>query len=118
MLNKQKAKLCIERAESIIKNCKSFKIGKTGQTLENRFNLKYKTDFENVKQLYYSRNEQLINQLESTLNSYFISHPKNSNLKEGSAGDMTDTNDKYLLYIVFTPQRSLIEKIIKKFNQE
>lgn len=118
MLNKPQAKVCTERADETIKNCKSFKIGKTGQTLKNRFNKEYRDSFENIQQLYSSKNKQLIDELESTLNSHYFNHPENSNFKEGSAVEMTDINNKYLLYIIFTPKLNFIEKIIKKFSKE
>jgi hypothetical protein len=116
MLNKKIATKTIEKAKNTIKTSKKFKIGKTGQTLNDRFNSKYQLSFENIVQLYRSKDKELINQLESTLNSHFYSHPKNFNVNEGSAGDMTDKNGFYILYIVCTPEESLIEKIIKIFS--
>lgn len=118
MLNKKQATICITRADSIIKNSGTFKIGKTGQLLESRFNSEYRTHFDNIKKLYSSKNEQLINELESTLNSHYFRHPKNSNLKEGSAGDMTDSNNNYLLYIVFTPKKNILQKIVEKILKD
>lgn len=118
MLNPKQAQICISRADLIIKSCKSFKIGKTGQPLLSRFNAKYRREFEQIKQLYSSKNEILISELESTLNSHYFSHPQNGNYKEGSAGDMNDYSPKYLLYIVFTPKRNLLERLIKTIRQD
>ena len=118
MLNKPQANICIKRADEIIKESKSFKIGKTGQTLKLRFNSVYRANFQRIEKLYSSKNEQLISELEATLNSHYINHKKNENLKEGSAGDMNDYSERYFVCIVHTPRVSIIERIIKTFSKE
>jgi hypothetical protein len=37
------------------------------------------------------------------MNAFFIDHPKNKNLKTGSAGEMTSKSEWYTLYVVYNP---------------
>ena len=117
MLHRQIAQKAIDRANFIIKTSQKFKIGKTGQTTKARFNSDYRTYFEKIERIYRSKDKSLVNDLESTLTTFFKGHPKNFNLKEGNAGKMTDENGYYILYIVFTPDKSIIETILDRFRK-
>lgn len=77
-----------------------FKIGKTGQTLNDR--LSQHPKFRRIVGLTWSKDPMKIEKLESVLNSLFVDHPKNDNTNEGSAGIMT-MSGKYWLYVVYNP---------------
>lgn len=51
-----------------------FKIGKTTQPLNDRFRQEYEKDYFTIAELYRSTDKQLIDWLEKTLISHFMTH--------------------------------------------
>lgn len=82
-----------------IKNVKSFKIGKTGQTVQDRFDEKYKNEFNYIEELGWSETMSTIDEAEEYLISEFINNKKCKNEQIGS-GKMTESK-RYVIYMVW-----------------
>jgi len=81
----------------IIPNCKSFKVGKTGNPENrNRQHIEYKDMFL----LCESNDDEFISDIEHYYNLKYIDHPKNDNKNIGSACKSKSMNGKHYLYIV------------------
>lgn len=91
-----------DKIQKLVVDCTSFKIGKTGQKLEDRFE-EYKKDYGDILEIYSSSKETWIDDLEASLVKYFRSakdySSKCKNEKSGSPGEMRES-DKYYIYIV------------------
>jgi hypothetical protein len=96
----------INKVEKIAAASTKFKIGETGRTLDGRFDTKYQEGFSQINQITWSTNKELIDVLEDELIKYFRrKYPRKcKNLKDGSAGEMTDINGRYKIYVVSTPK--------------
>lgn len=90
-------RLITRSINKIVKQCKSFKIGKTGCP-DNRF-ANYK-DYDRMILLCQSSDCGIIEVLESYYNQKYFAHPKNDNQRIGSAGIMSNSDSLYFLYIV------------------
>lgn len=78
-----------------------FKIGKTGQTLDDRYNnSSYKVDYNGISPLHVSENPDEISQLEADLIENFIGDPKCDNDRTTDKDDMT-SSERYTLYLVW-----------------
>lgn len=90
------------KLDGFIKNCEKFKIGKTGQTLKERFNqyLCDEDDFNSIECLYQSESKDVISKLESSLIDAYINDSKCQNLKDASRVKTTVWTLK-LKYILF-----------------
>ena len=91
-------------ANQIIDTCKSFKIGKTSMSLEDRRNeADYRDTYPNITSLYESRNKILTSIAERELINACINHPKCDNEKGGdeSLNDHMGDGDSYQVYIVW-----------------
>lgn len=92
------AKMLITRTiNRLIKNSKSFKIGKSGNPKGRK--VQY-TKFNKMYIIVESKEEHFIEKLERIYNEKYISSKKNTNCKIGSAGKMTGKTGKYYLYFV------------------
>ena len=78
--------------------CSSFKIGKTGQKLEDRFK-EYENEYDNIEEIYSSSNKTLIDDLEKWLITYFQEYSPGCDNEQNGGGDM-DISDMYRIYIV------------------
>ena len=89
----------------VISRCTSFKIGKTGETIEDRGSQPdYQDDYLYIGSLYASESEELISMLENKFINMFISHPKNDNIKGGEQSQndtMADDAESYHVYVVW-----------------
>lgn len=89
----------------VISRCTSFKIGKTGETIEDRGSQPdYQDDYLYIGSLYASGSDKLISMLEKKFINLFINHSKNDNTKDGeqSMNDaMADDADSYHVYVVW-----------------
>lgn len=83
---------------TIIRNCKGFKIGKSGNPDGRRTKVDYHI-YSKIFVLCVSEDKSFISDLESHYNGKYISSKKNDNKKTGSAGVTTDKNGKHYLYI-------------------
>jgi hypothetical protein len=93
---------CINRIKKIVVRCSKFKIGKTGQDIHERFDAKYKDDYERIEAVYSSTSKTVIDDLEEWLIEYFQTLEKYSRKCDNKAvggGDM-DFSDNYTLYVV------------------
>ena len=88
--------------DEIEEKSKYFKIGKTGQTPEVRFE-NYKSDYDEIKPLYVSSVPNVIDDAESALIDAYIDHPKCKNDKNGdsSENDPMKESKEYCVYIVW-----------------
>lgn len=93
------------KLEELIANCSKYKIGKTGQALEERFS-KYQgkgEDFERIEELYKSKSFDIVSKLESDLIDDYINDDKCKNIKDGehSINDHIDSEaEVYFVYVV------------------
>ncbi|QIA08800.1 hypothetical protein [Draconibacterium halophilum] len=87
------------QVEEKIKNIKSFKIGKTGQQMKDRFDNKYKDEYSNYEELGWSNERNVIDNAEEFLIKEFINNMKCKNEQIGS-GEMKESK-KYIIYIVW-----------------
>ena len=97
-LNKAKSK-----TEEVIKNCKSFKIGKTGQKLNDRFR-SYVDKYSDIKQLAYSPNPEVVSYIEAELIKLYKDHSLCDNERGSVASfkdDMAEDATEYYVYIVW-----------------
>ncbi len=89
----------IEKIESIANKSTEFKIGETGMSLTER--LANYSEFEQIEGIIWSSDKSTIDYYESLMNDHFINHPKNKNLKTGSAGEMNSKSERFILYVVY-----------------
>ncbi|RNC84412.1 MAG: hypothetical protein ED557_05350 [Balneola sp.] len=82
---------------SIKKESKKFKIGKTGHPGKR---MGSHSGFDEMFLLCSSSDEELINELESYYTAKYIDDPKNENEKVGSAGDAKTKDGQYYLYVI------------------
>ena len=82
-----------------IEDYTNFKIGKTGQTKEERFNSTYSNDYELIRVLGSSELKSVIDSCEELLIERFRDHPKCDNDQVGG-GDMGESNS-YKVYVVY-----------------
>lgn len=91
-----------KKVDEVIPNCSSFKIGKTGDTLEDRLN-NYNGEYNHID-LVFLGGELEVDDMELFLIDKYISHPKCDNKKDGSASSndtMAEDAEMYKVYIVW-----------------
>lgn len=86
-------------------NVVKFKIGKTADQLDKRYNEdeEYKTEYDDIKLIYETENKALVDDLEKILiHDYRLTYPaKCANKQEGSGPDCEDSeNPVARLYVV------------------
>ena len=90
---------------SVIANSQEFKIGKTGDTVENRRKEPdYNNDYPHVERLYSSKYKFMVDFMEAFLIDSFIDNNKCANDKNGKRSindNMTLKAEKYSVYIVW-----------------
>lgn len=96
-----KKRLSLAIATSV-NDVERFKIGKTGQTIDDRYSKStYKDEYKGIVSIYTSENPDEISRLEADLNKEFKKHPKCDNDRTTEKDDMTDSEGEYTLYIVW-----------------
>lgn len=85
--------------EEKLKSVSSFKIGKTGQTLKERYDEEYSDTYEKYKVVGYSADKKTIDNFEKYMIERFMNFPNCDNEQIGG-GEMT-TSDKYIVYLVY-----------------
>lgn len=85
------------RIETIIKDCKRFKIGKTGYPDQRISNY---SNYSAMYLLCHSDDRATIEVLEAYYNQKYCEHQRCDNQRVGSAGIMTNKYNDYYLYIV------------------
>lgn len=109
MAKEVKAKNCqtdkeIEDSINVIaQGCKHFKVGKTGETIQDRGNQPDYQEYDNIQSLFASNSSALISTLEKEYINMFNDHPKNDNDKDGkqSLFDKMADSEEYHLYVVW-----------------
>lgn len=93
----------VSSINAIANSCVSFKIGKTGETIEDRGNQKDYQEYEYIQSLFSNGSSELVSHLEESFINKYIDHPKNDNKKDGdqSLNDNMTASKKYHLYVVW-----------------
>jgi hypothetical protein len=94
-----------KKIEEVIDKCTSFKIGKTGMTLEERGNSSdYASKYKWIQEVFASKDPTEVSQMEAHLINHYINYSKCDNEKNGVSSihdEMKDGADKYYVYIVW-----------------
>lgn len=92
----------VKKIQTITSNCSHFKIGKTGQSLSDRFDAEYKNEYDRIKSVYKSNDKKIVDDLESYLIDRFLSFDKFKSMCVNQAiggGEMEDS-ETYHVYVV------------------
>lgn len=92
----------IKKVDVIVPNCSSFKIGKTGDTLDELLN-NYNGEYNHIG-LVFVGSKSDVDDMESYLIDQYNSHPKCANKKDGEASNndpMAENAEKYQVYVVW-----------------
>ena len=94
-----------KKIEEVIDKCTSFKIGKTGMTLEERRNSPdYADKYRWIQEVFVSKDPNEVSQMEAYLIKTYIKWSCCDNEKDGVSSihdEMKDGADKYYVYIVW-----------------
>ena len=94
-----------KKIEEVIDKCTSFKIGKTGMTLEERGNSPdYANKYRWIQEVFASKDPNEVSQMEAHLINTYINRVRCDNEKDGAASiydHMSDDATKYYVYIVW-----------------
>ena len=94
-----------KKIEEVIDKCTSFKIGKTGMTLEERGNSSdYASKYKWIQEVFASKDPTEVSQMEAHLINTYINWACCDNKKDGAASiddHMSDDATKYYVYIVW-----------------
>ena len=96
--------VAVSKVRKIAESCTNFKIGKTGERLEERRNQPdYKDTYMHIKEIYTSKNAEEVYKMEADLIHQFILNSKCDNQKEGflSQSDKMKNSDVYRVYVVW-----------------
>ena len=97
--------IALSKTRSVVEKCSRFKIGKTGETLEERFSQPdYKDRYQHIDSLYSSSSQMDVDNMERDLLLKYIFHPKCDNMKDGLSSHsdtMRENAEKYHVYIVW-----------------
>ena len=97
--------MAVSKVRDIANKCSNFKIGKTGESIEERYNQSdYKNKYKNILSVYSSEYPALVDDMESYLIREFIFNPKCDNRKDGftsHSDPMRDGAEKYFVYVVW-----------------
>lgn len=86
--------------EKRVNGFKKFKIGKTGQTVKERFEQEHSKTYSFYESLGTSSIAKTIDGCEQYLIDYFKKLPNNDN-QQGAAGAMTEDSKLYSVYVVW-----------------
>jgi len=93
-----------QKVSAIIAKCSHFKIGKTGENLEDRRNQPdYAEVYPNIEEVYSNTSKVRVSDMESYLIDRYQSNSKCDNIKDGNESNndpMTDSS-KYYVYVVW-----------------
>lgn len=94
-----------KKIEEVIDKCTSFKIGKTGMTLEERGNSPdYANKYRWIQEVFASKDPNEVSQMEAHLINHYINYSKCDNEKNGVSSihdHMADDATNYYVYIVW-----------------
>ena len=95
---------CEVSINAIMSKVEAFKIGKTGDTCDERL-ANYNGEYESIISLHESNDEDEASRLEADLINKYILNNKCMNEKEGDGSlndPMTDKNGRYIVYMVYS----------------
>ena len=94
-----------KKIEEVVDKCTSFKIGKTGMTLEERGNSSdYASKYKWIQEVFASKDPTEVSQMEAHLINTYINRTQCDNEKDGVSSihdEMKDGAEKYYVYIVW-----------------
>jgi hypothetical protein len=91
----------ITKIKDLVKDSSKYKIGKTGQELEDRFDTDYKEEFDSINYIcHHDTDEELIDKWEKDLIAHFTSTDKRCVNDANGGGEMTGVSGRYRIYIV------------------
>ena len=88
-----------DKLEAKLEAISNFKIGKTGQSIEERYNQEYSETYDSFVEVGFSLTEETINSFERYLIDRFQSLPNCDNLQVGG-GEMT-ISSRYIVYLMY-----------------
>lgn len=83
-----------------VKSAKHFKIGKSGQNANDRFEQEHKETYNYIEVLAQHPQSKVIDELEIYLINIFKNYPNNDN-KQLGGGEMTKS-ERYIIYLVWS----------------
>jgi hypothetical protein len=83
-----------------VANSKTFKVGKTGQHVDDRFRTGHADNYKLIKEIGFSASKKEIDDIEIELIKYFKANFKNCDNEQHGGGDMGPSN-KYSIYVVW-----------------
>jgi hypothetical protein len=90
----------IKKIEVIANKSAKFKIGKTGQKLQDRFSSEYAEEFDEILPICSHKDKNVIDKLEKQCIEYFTEQHSRCENDQTGGGDMGEESDKYRLYVV------------------
>ena len=94
-----------KKIEEVIDKCTSFKIGKTGMTLEERgSSLDYANKYRWIQEVFASKDPNEVSQMEAHLINNYINYSKCDNEKNSVSSihdEMKDGAERYYVYLVW-----------------
>ena len=88
-----------DKLEEMIKNISNFKIGKTGQSIIDRFNNQYYDEYQEYYEAGYANESNVIDDFEEYLIERFMDHENCDNEQIGG-GEMAES-DRYIVYVMY-----------------
>ncbi len=96
-MTKEEVKAKIDKKIQLVSK---FKIGKSGQSADERFRQNYEDEFRFIDEICFHENESSIDELEEYLIAHFKNDSRCQNEQVGG-GEMTKSN-KYIIYLVWS----------------
>lgn len=95
----------IENIKSLAAKVKNFKIGKTGETLDERHGEPdYNGVYDEIDEVYSSKDPELVSRMEADLIEEFKDHPNCDNTRTTDKDEMAES-DEYSVYVVWNKKK-------------
>ena len=93
----------IDVIDTIAARCSHFKVGKTGESIQDRGNQPDYQDYDYIQSLFSNSSKSLVSELESLFINKFKKYRNNDNDKDGaqSINDQMKDSGEYHLYVVW-----------------
>lgn len=95
------------KISAIARKSSKFKIGETGQEIDDRLK---GHGFTHIEKIVKSKNRELIDDIEHKMIVKFKHWKNNDNTNEGSAGKMSHKAEWYTLYVAYNPKSKTASK--------
>ncbi len=93
----------VSKIKSITESCSHFKIGKTGQALDDRFDREYCEIYDRIEPIYSSQLKSVVDELEVFLIVFFkasAEYDQKCDNKAVGGGEMDSRSNTYYVYVV------------------